>query len=79
MLGWFGNTKKTFNIEVDIHSHLIPGIDDGSRSIEESIEILRDFEKLGFKKIITNRIKASKINHSSNCLPKARDFGRTIS
>ena len=53
MLGWFGNTKKTFNIEADIHSHLIPGIDDGSRSIEESIEILRDFEKLGFKKIIT--------------------------
>lgn len=40
-------------LKVDIHSHLIPGIDDGSKTIEESIELLREFENLGYKKVIT--------------------------
>ncbi len=39
--------------EVDFHSHLIPGIDDGSKSIEESIEIITFFQSLGVKKMIT--------------------------
>lgn len=37
----------------DMHSHLIPGIDDGSRSLDESIAILAKFESLGYKKVIT--------------------------
>jgi tyrosine-protein phosphatase YwqE len=37
----------------DIHSHLIPGIDDGSKSLQESIELLKEFEAMGYKKIIT--------------------------
>ena len=40
-------------IEVDMHSHLIPGIDDGSKSIEESIIIIEQLKDLGYKKIIT--------------------------
>jgi len=40
-------------IFVDMHSHLIPGIDDGSKSLEESISLIRDFQLLGYKKIIT--------------------------
>lgn len=39
--------------EVDMHSHLIPGIDDGCKSMEESLEILAQLEKLGYKKAIT--------------------------
>ncbi len=38
---------------VDIHSHLVPGIDDGSDKVETSLEIMRGFENLGFKKMIT--------------------------
>src|SRR5439155_25069260 len=26
---------------VDVHSHILPGLDDGSRSLEESLEMLR--------------------------------------
>lgn len=38
---------------VDMHSHLIPGIDDGSQSMDESIAMLAKFESFGYKKIIT--------------------------
>lgn len=37
----------------DIHSHLIPGIDDGAADMEASIEMIKKFKELGFKKIIT--------------------------
>lgn len=36
---------------IETHSHLLP-IDDGVASFEESIETLKEYEKLGFKKII---------------------------
>ncbi len=36
-----------------MHSHLIPGIDDGSRSMDETIAMLAKFQSLGYKKIIT--------------------------
>ncbi len=38
---------------VDIHSHLLPGIDDGVKTIYQSAYILEQFQKLGFKKVIT--------------------------
>ncbi len=37
----------------DIHSHLIPGIDDGAPDMEASIEMIKKFKELGFKKIVT--------------------------
>ncbi|TPN89101.1 tyrosine-protein phosphatase [Aquimarina algicola] len=38
---------------IDIHSHLIPGIDDGVKTVYQSAYILEQFEKLGIKKVIT--------------------------
>ena len=40
-------------IVVDMHSHLVPGIDDGSQSLEESINLIRSLKSLGYKKLIT--------------------------
>jgi tyrosine-protein phosphatase YwqE len=40
-------------IGVDIHSHLIPGVDDGAKDLEDSIELIKGLKDLGFKKIIT--------------------------
>ncbi|EGT3607522.1 capsular biosynthesis protein [Clostridium perfringens] len=37
---------------VDIHSHIIPNIDDGSKSLEMSLEMLKRAEESGTKKII---------------------------
>ncbi len=36
----------------DIHSHLLYGIDDGSKSIEESISLLKDMEKHGIEELV---------------------------
>ena len=46
--------KKTFTYSTDIHSHLLPGIDDGSKSMDESIELIRRLKGLGFNKLITS-------------------------
>lgn len=40
-------------IGTDMHSHLIPGIDDGSRSMDETIAMLAKFQNLGFTRVIT--------------------------
>ena len=38
---------------IDIHSHLLPGIDDGSKDLENSIELIEKLRELGIKKLIT--------------------------
>jgi len=40
-------------LEIDIHSHLLPQLDDGVKSLEESGQLVRQFIDLGYKKIIT--------------------------
>jgi tyrosine-protein phosphatase YwqE len=41
-------------IETDIHSHLIPGVDDGVQDIETSIRFIETLHSLGIKKVITS-------------------------
>lgn len=36
----------------DIHSHILFGVDDGSRNIEESISLLKKLKSVGFDKVI---------------------------
>lgn len=61
-MGWFDFLNKKHQevapldlswLRVDMHSHLIPGIDDGSKSMEESLELLRRLADYGLEKIIT--------------------------
>ncbi len=40
-------------LKVDFHSHLIPGIDDGSPDLETSIRFLKALHEMGYRKIIT--------------------------
>lgn len=37
---------------IDIHNHLLYGIDDGSKTIEESVDVLKDMEKCGYTDVI---------------------------
>ena len=41
-------------LRVDLHSHFIPAIDDGSQSMEESMALLKGMAALGYKKVITS-------------------------
>ncbi|SEO17863.1 tyrosine-protein phosphatase [Mucilaginibacter sp. OK283] len=59
MFGFFKSKKEkkeiTFNYEsimVDMHSHVLPGIDDGAQTPEDSIILIRKMMDLGIKKII---------------------------
>tara|TARA_A100000164_G_C21838453_1_gene738908 strand:+ start:426 stop:1157 length:732 start_codon:yes stop_codon:yes gene_type:complete len=38
---------------IDIHSHILPCLDDGAKNIEDSISLISEMKKIGFKKIIT--------------------------
>jgi tyrosine-protein phosphatase YwqE len=40
-------------LQTDIHSHLVPAIDDGSKSIEDSLNMISHFQGFGYKKLIT--------------------------
>jgi protein-tyrosine phosphatase len=39
-------------IEVDIHAHLIPNVDDGAPDLATSVQLIREMMDLGFKQII---------------------------
>src|SRR5665213_213954 len=41
------------DLVTDMHSHLIPGIDDGAQTIEDSVQLIRELHEMGFKKLIT--------------------------
>ncbi|MDX1652756.1 MAG: CpsB/CapC family capsule biosynthesis tyrosine phosphatase [Brumimicrobium sp.] len=53
----FGTKSKEIfdlnELKVDMHSHLIPGIDDGSQSMDETVEMLLRFVELGYVKVVT--------------------------
>ncbi len=38
---------------VDIHSHLLPGIDDGAKDLDKSIELIKKMHSYGIKNFIT--------------------------
>jgi len=60
MFSFFKKKEKpkkeiTFNYEsiaVDMHSHVLPGIDDGAQNVEESVFLVKRMMELGIKKII---------------------------
>jgi protein-tyrosine phosphatase len=55
MFSIFKKKNIVSNIEwlgVDIHSHLLPGIDDGSPDVEQSVFLIRSLNELGFSKFI---------------------------
>src|SRR5437868_11308501 len=53
----FGKKNKidpsnVLNIEQDIHSHILPGLDDGSPDVATSLELIKGLQKLGIKKSV---------------------------
>ncbi len=40
-------------IGTDLHSHLLPGLDDGAATLEDSLEMIAMMAKMGYRKLIT--------------------------
>lgn len=57
---WFGGkptpaepaTKGFGFLETDMHSHLLPGLDDGAETVEQAVELLRELQALGYRKLV---------------------------
>ena len=51
---WKKHKTPDFSVlHTDLHSHLIPGIDDGAPDIATSLQLIKGLADLGFKKLIT--------------------------
>src|SRR4030095_3259672 len=40
-------------LNADVHSHLLPGIDDGSQDMQTSLQLIKGMKALGYRKLIT--------------------------
>lgn len=45
--------KPTTSLRVDLHSHVLPNLDDGVKSLEESKEVIEYFVQAGITRLIT--------------------------
>ena len=53
MFDFFAKHKKPlFEDLCDIHNHLLPGIDDGSKSVGMSLKMLEKFDALGITSVL---------------------------
>lgn len=61
-MGLFNIFKKNARLDTpidlsvlgaDVHSHFIPGIDDGAKTIEDSVQMITEMYNMGYKKVIT--------------------------
>ncbi|MCB9082600.1 MAG: hypothetical protein H6555_12915 [Lewinellaceae bacterium] len=41
------------SLGTDFHSHLLPGIDDGAKTLDDSLTLLEGLRQLGYRKVIT--------------------------
>lgn len=49
----FGKKKSRIPVFTDIHSHLLPGIDDGVKTMGEAVDVIKVLADQGFTKLIT--------------------------
>ena len=59
-------------IYVELHNHFLPGLDDGCKTVEESLEVIKVFADRGYKKIImTPHIMQGAYNNNSQTIGNA--------
>lgn len=55
MLHFFSKTKFLVDFlegMVDIHSHILPGIDDGAQTVHESVQMIKMFQEFGINELV---------------------------
>jgi len=62
---------------VDMHSHLLPGIDDGLKTVEQTVAFVKELHALGYKKLIcTPHILNGVHNNTVATINAALDIAR---
>ena len=62
---------------VDMHSHLLPGIDDGLKTVEQTVAFVKELHVLGYKKLIcTPHILNGVHNNNPETIHAALDIAR---
>ena len=61
---------------IDFHSHILPGIDDGSRSLEESLEMLSLEAQCGIRHVVATPHFYPGHDHPSRFLARRAFSGR---
>jgi protein-tyrosine phosphatase len=76
MFSLFGTSKKTTPdlsfLAADMHSHLLPGLDDGLQDVEESVSFIQQLQQMGYQKFICTPHILSDVypNSPETILPK---------
>jgi len=65
----FLKPKQKVKFTTDLHSHLLPEIDDGCSSMDETLTIIKQMKGLGYKKlVVTPHIMAHKYPNTINII-----------
>ena len=59
---------------IDVHNHILFGIDDGAKTLEDSIEIIKEAYKVGYKELILTPHFIEKSEYNCNNLGKITRF-----
>lgn len=82
MFGLFKKKKiaPEFNfsgIKTDMHSHIIPGIDDGAQTLKDALLLAKKFKALGYQKLIaTPHIMADYFRNTPDTINRGLDILR---
>lgn len=64
----------------DVHCHILPGVDDGSSSMEESLKLAKEAEKQGIVATLVtpHHMDGEYVNHKSDVIAKTKIFQKEI-
>lgn len=69
-----GGVKDLSAVGADMHSHLIPGIDDGAKEVEDSVEMIEGLIELGFSSFMgTPHVMADHYRNSTDTIRRGAD------
>ena len=78
MFNIFSRKEKspaTLCFRTDIHCHVIPGVDDGSRNVETSVELIEAMQGFGIERIIASpHVTQESFENNSSTIDPALDL-----
>lgn len=83
MFAWFSSKRFVGNFSmlgVDMHSHLLPGLDDGVATLQDAVSFIQQLHELGYQKLITTPHVLSGLypNSPETILPKLNELKQAL-